>query len=79
MGGACCKEDVVEFNPDGTPKDPQDLDQILNDPRDLRTAAKDGDWTQMRLLVRRMPVAQINKGATKAEGDPGEIGNTGAP
>ncbi|KAG1663027.1 hypothetical protein FOA52_005718 [Chlamydomonas sp. UWO 241] len=76
MGGACCKEDVVELNPDGTPKDPQDLNQKMNDPRDLRTAAKAGDWTQMRLLVRRMPAVQINQGATKDEGDPSEIGNT---
>ena len=115
--GACCKDAVVDLNPDGTPKDPQDKEQMRSDPRDLRTAAKSGtclraltaietpspsvccsssargrhmmhvfdvrisaralhsgDWTMMRILLRRMPIAQINSGATKDEGDPEEKG-----
>ena len=40
--GACCKDAVVDLNPDGTPKDPQDKEQMRSDPRDLRTAAKSG-------------------------------------
>lgn len=59
---------------DGTPKDPQDKDQMKNDPSDLRTATKAADWTMMRMLLRRMPIVQINSGAKKDEGDPEEVG-----
>ena len=54
--------------------DPQDKEQKRSDPRDLRTAAKAADWTMMRALLRRMPVVQINSGASKDEGDPEEQG-----
>ena len=52
----------------------QDKDQMKNDPRDLRVATRAGDWVMMRVMLRRMPIAQINSGAKKDEGDPEEIG-----
>ena len=36
MGGACCKADVIEINPDGVAKDPQTKEQMKEDPKDLR-------------------------------------------
>ena len=71
--GSCCRQ-IVELNPDGTPKDPQTKEQKKEDPKDLRNAAKAADWGQMRMLLRRMPYAQINSGASTEEGDEDEKG-----
>ena len=71
---ACCKNAVVELNPDGTPKDPQTKEQKKEDPKDLRNAAKAADWSQMRMLLRRMPFVQINSAAAADEGDEDEKG-----
>jgi hypothetical protein len=55
-------------------QDPQTLEQMKEDPKDLRRCARAADWQQMRMLLRRMPVAQICSGATSAEGGEDEIG-----
>lgn len=72
--GACCKSEVVEFNPDGQPKEPQTKEQRQRDGVDLRNAAKAADWAQMKVLLRRMPVADINAGATNSEVQPEDKG-----
>lgn len=58
----------------GTPKDPQTKEQKVEDPKDLRQAARAADWQQMRMLLRRMPIAQINSGATAKEAGDSEAG-----
>lgn len=65
---------MVEFNPDGQPKEPQTKEQQQQDGVDLRNAAKAADWAQMKVLLRRMPVADINAGATKSEVQPEDKG-----
>ena len=40
----------------------------------LHRSARAADWQQMRMLLRRMPLKQINSGASKDEGGEEEIG-----
>ena len=40
----CCSTQIIELNPDGTPKEPQTKEQKVNDPRDLREATKGKDF-----------------------------------
>ena len=47
---------------------------MQEDGKELRIAAKAADWTQMRMLLRRMPFAQINSKAVEDEGDDSEKG-----
>eukprot|EP00798_Chlamydomonas_sp_ICE-L_P009350 gene9350-16473_t len=75
-GGACCKNHDVELNPDDTPKDPQTKEQMREDSRDLRRATKEADWTQMRMLTRRMPSYQINSRVGRGEGTDEDVGKT---
>ncbi|KAG2450455.1 hypothetical protein HYH02_004957 [Chlamydomonas schloesseri] len=49
---------------------------MKEDPKELRRCARAADWQQMRMLLRRMPVAQICSGAGKDEGPEEETGNT---
>lgn len=61
MGAGCCKgSSGPEFNPDGSPKEPQTKEQEIQDPIDLRKAAKDADVKQMLSLLPRMLRNQIN-------------------
>eukprot|EP00798_Chlamydomonas_sp_ICE-L_P013937 gene13937-19871_t len=76
MGGACCKNHDVELNPDDTPKDPQTEEQMKEDCKDLRRATKEADWTQIRMLMRRMPSNQINSRVGRGEGSDEDIGKT---
>lgn len=50
------------------------LSQMVNDPIDLRKAARDCDLELMDTLVKRMLRKQINSGATAVEGVAEDIG-----
>lgn len=68
MGNGCCKADTgPENNPDGSPKEPQTLEQEKQDPIELRKAAKDADVKQMLSYLERMKKAQINSYAARGE------------
>ncbi len=80
MGNGCCKVES-EFNPDGSPKEPQTKEQAQAgaDDLELRKAAKDGDKAELERLLRRMPRRQIQSGARKNEGEEADCGKLRCP
>eukprot|EP00798_Chlamydomonas_sp_ICE-L_P010358 gene10358-8295_t len=49
---------------------------MREDSKDLRRATKEADWTEMRMLMRRMPSNQINSRVVKGEGPDEDIGKS---
>lgn len=60
MGNACCKAPDPDLNPDGSPKEPQTLEQEENNVIELFQAALEGDHEHMEDLLRRIPSVKIN-------------------